>query len=194
MASQASRERPPVVVVTGPTASGKTPIAIELAQRFEGEIVNADSMQVYRYMDIGTAKPDAAQRAAVPHHLLDVVDPDASYSAGRYLREARAAAATRQQIAFYGSTPAYRKVLEVHGWEGLQPELNQLSKRGDWVRMGDLISDEVLETFAVVAPPDDVARQLVARYGDIIDRVSFYWLDAFDTSQWDAVMRELRDS
>ena len=90
----ASPDRPPVVVVTGPTASGKTPIAIELARRFGGEIVNADSMQVYRFMDIGTAKPSAEQRAAAPHHLLDVVNPDAGYSAGRYLREARAVAAT----------------------------------------------------------------------------------------------------
>ncbi len=94
MASEASPQRPPVVVVTGPTASGKTPIAIELARRFDGEIVSADSMQIYRGMDIGTAKPSAEQRAAAAHHLLDVVNPDARYSAGRYLREARAAAAT----------------------------------------------------------------------------------------------------
>jgi len=85
--------RPPVVVVTGPTASGKTPLAIEIAQQFGGEIVNADSMQVFRYMDIGTAKPSLAQRAQVPHHLLDVVTPDVPYSAGRYAEEARKAAA-----------------------------------------------------------------------------------------------------
>lgn len=85
--------RPPVVVVTGPTSAGKTTLAIELARRFDGEIVNCDSMQVYRYMDIGTAKPTAEQRAQVPHHLLDRVSPDTLYSAGRYSREARAAAA-----------------------------------------------------------------------------------------------------
>ena len=86
-------EKPPVVVVTGPTASGKTPVAIEIAQRFGGEIVNADSMQVYRYMDVGTAKPSLEQRAQVPHHLLDVVTPDVTYSAGRYAEEARKVAA-----------------------------------------------------------------------------------------------------
>jgi tRNA dimethylallyltransferase len=85
--------RPPVVVVTGPTSAGKTALAIELALKFDGEIVNADSMQVYRYMDIGTAKPTPEQRAQVPHHLLDVVTPDVPYSAGRYVVEARAAAA-----------------------------------------------------------------------------------------------------
>jgi len=86
-------QKPPVVVVTGPTASGKTPLAIEIAQRFGGEIVNADSMQVFRYMDVGTAKPSLEQRAQVPHHLLDVVTPDVPYSAGRYAEEARKVAA-----------------------------------------------------------------------------------------------------
>jgi len=86
-------EKPPVVVVTGPTASGKTPVAIEIARHFGGEIVNADSMQVYRYMDVGTAKPSLEQRAQVPHHLLDVVTPDVAYSAGRYAEDARKAAA-----------------------------------------------------------------------------------------------------
>jgi len=85
--------KPRVVVVTGPTASGKTPIAIEIALRFGGEVVNADSMQVYRYMDVGTAKPSLEQRAQVPHHLLDVVTPDIAYSAGRYAEDARKAAA-----------------------------------------------------------------------------------------------------
>ena len=85
---------PPVVVVTGPTGSGKSALAIELAVRFSGEILNADSMQVFRYMDIGTAKPSVAERGIVPHHLFDVADPDEPYSAGRYANEARAAAAS----------------------------------------------------------------------------------------------------
>jgi tRNA dimethylallyltransferase len=84
--------RPPVVVVTGPTGSGKSALAIELARHFDGEIVNADSMQVFRYMDIGTAKPSLEERAIVPHHLFDVANPDERYSAGRYAQEARAAA------------------------------------------------------------------------------------------------------
>ncbi|MBW2542746.1 MAG: tRNA (adenosine(37)-N6)-dimethylallyltransferase MiaA [Deltaproteobacteria bacterium] len=89
MDRDAQTQKPPVVVVTGPTAAGKTPLAIEIAQRFGGEIVNADSMQVFRYMDVGTAKPSLEQRALVPHHLLDVVTPDVPYSAGRYAEEAR---------------------------------------------------------------------------------------------------------
>ena len=70
------QELRPVVVLTGPTATGKTPLAIDLALRFDGEIINADSMQVFRHMDIGTAKPSLQERAQVPHHLLDVVTPD----------------------------------------------------------------------------------------------------------------------
>jgi tRNA dimethylallyltransferase len=92
MGSATRDTRPPVVVVTGPTSAGKTELAIELALRFDGEIVNADSMQIYRYMDIGTAKPTPEQRARVPHHVLDVVTPDVPYDAGRYAHEARAAA------------------------------------------------------------------------------------------------------
>ncbi|MBN2468121.1 MAG: tRNA (adenosine(37)-N6)-dimethylallyltransferase MiaA [Deltaproteobacteria bacterium] len=73
-----------IVVIVGPTGVGKTPFALELAQRINGEIVVADSMQVYRYMDIGTAKPTVEERAKVAHHLIDVVDPDETFSAGRY--------------------------------------------------------------------------------------------------------------
>jgi hypothetical protein len=67
-----------------------------------------------------------------------------------------------QQIAFYGSTPAYRGVLDVHGWGGLQDELNTLSKQGKWVEMGNLIDDEILNTFAVVGEPESVAPELTA--------------------------------
>jgi probable F420-dependent oxidoreductase len=81
---------------------------------------------------------------------------------------------TREQIAFYASTPAYRPVLDLHGWGELQPELNALSKKGEWVEMGRRISDEVLEAFAVVDEPTKVAGRIVERYGDVLDRVSFY--------------------
>ena len=77
-----------IVVVTGPTASGKTALAIELALRFGGEVVSADSMQIYRGMDIGTAKPDAEEMRGVAHHMLDVAEPGESYSAARYAQEA----------------------------------------------------------------------------------------------------------
>ena len=79
-----------VVVIAGPTASGKTALSIALAQELHGEIVSADSMQVYRGMDIGTAKATPAERAAAAHHMLDVAEPDRPYSAARYVDEAAA--------------------------------------------------------------------------------------------------------
>ena len=80
---------PLVVVVLGPTASGKTALALAIARRFRGEIVNCDSVAMYREFEIGTAKPSPAERAEIPHHLLDCVDPLADVSAGEYARQAR---------------------------------------------------------------------------------------------------------
>ena len=89
---------PQIVVVTGPTAAGKSAVGIALAERFGGEILNADSMQVYRGLDVGTAKPSLAERARVPHHGFDLVDPDEQYDAGRYAEEgARVVAAVHAQ-------------------------------------------------------------------------------------------------
>jgi tRNA dimethylallyltransferase len=75
---------PQLVVIAGPTATGKTALALELASRYDAEIVSADSRQVYRYLDIGTAKPTPAQQAATPHHLLDVVNPDEQFDSARF--------------------------------------------------------------------------------------------------------------
>ena len=79
-----------IVTVVGPTASGKTRLAVELAQKFDGEVVSCDSMQIYRTMDIGTAKPTAEEMCGVPHHMLDVADPEENYSAARYVEQASA--------------------------------------------------------------------------------------------------------
>src|SRR4051812_32236224 len=79
------------LVIAGPTASGKSALALDIAEQFGGEIVNADSRQIYRYMDIGTAKPSVAERRRVPHHLLDVVTPDVGFDVSRYSDLARAA-------------------------------------------------------------------------------------------------------
>ncbi len=99
---------------------------------------------------------------------------------------------TRQQIAFYGSTPAYREVLELHGWGELQPELNRLSKEGKWVEMGDLIDDEILEAFAVVGDPDQIGPELRRRYGDVISRISFYTPYRSDPERWKKVLADLK--
>ena len=78
----------PIICVVGPTASGKTALAIELAKAFNCEIVSCDSMQIYRRMDIGTAKPTAEERQGIPHHMIDVADPEESFSVSRYCQMA----------------------------------------------------------------------------------------------------------
>lgn len=78
------KERPKIVIITGPTSSGKSSLAVDLALRLGGEIINIDSMQVYRGMDIGTAKPDIEERKGIPHHMFDVVDPDGLFNASIY--------------------------------------------------------------------------------------------------------------
>lgn len=85
-----SQCEPLLLVILGPTASGKSALAVELAQRSAGEIVSCDSVALYRHFEIGTAKPTSAQRALVPHHLLDIAEPDEPFTAGDYARRARA--------------------------------------------------------------------------------------------------------
>ena len=82
---------PKLAAIVGPTAVGKSALAVRLATELGGEVVNADSRQVYRRMDVGTAKPTRSQREAVPHHLIDIVDPDEDYSLALFLRQARSA-------------------------------------------------------------------------------------------------------
>lgn len=104
-----------IVAIVGPTASGKSEVALALALRVGGEIVGADSRQVYRHMDVGTAKPTAAERARVPHHVLDVADPDEPFDAARYrdlaLAAARAIAAAGRPVIVCGGTGLYLRAL-----------------------------------------------------------------------------------
>lgn len=105
---------------------------------------------------------------------LEVALPGFVVTGATDAEAAASAAAVRTQIAFYGSTPAYRPVLELHGWGELQAELHARSKRGKWTEMGELVDDEVPAAFAVVAPPERVADAVLERWGGLVDRFSFY--------------------
>ena len=98
----------------------------------------------------------------------------------------------RRQVAFYGSTPAYRPVLELHGWGELQTELNTLSKQGKWDEMGELIEPEILDAFAVVGPPEKIGQLLVDRFRDVVDRLSFYTPYQSEGSTWSDVIATLK--
>ena len=98
----------------------------------------------------------------------------------------------KQQIAFYGSTPAYRPVLELHGWGELQDELMAMTKRGEWDRMGEMIDDEVLHTFAVVGSPEEAIAELKTRYGDICTRITLTLPDDRDEARWRGLFDSLR--
>jgi probable F420-dependent oxidoreductase len=123
---------------------------------------------------------------------FEIVGPSFVVTGGDDEEMDKAAAGTRQQIAFYGSTPAYRPVLERHGWGGLQDELNALSKQGEWVQMGKLIDDEILNTFAVVGAPEEIAPELRRRYGDVVDRISFYAPYQSAPDRWRQVLADIR--
>jgi tRNA dimethylallyltransferase len=151
----------------GPTASGKSALAMALAERFDGEIVTVDSAQVYRGMDIGTAKPGAAERARVPHHLLDIVDPTDSYSAARFVRDALAAIVAirgRGRMAIVaGGTMLYFKAL-TEGLSALPPsdpvvraELDAWAARAGWPALHAELA-RVDPVTAARLPPTDAQR------------------------------------
>ncbi|MCV7154143.1 LLM class F420-dependent oxidoreductase [Mycolicibacterium pyrenivorans] len=112
---------------------------------------------------------------------------------GRDEAEVRAAAApTRKQIAFYASTPAYRKVLELHGWGDLQTELHRLSREGDWDTMGSLIDDTMLDEFAVVAPVDELVKKIRTRCQGLIDRILVGFPPTIDEATVVSLVSDLR--
>jgi tRNA dimethylallyltransferase len=125
---------PRLVAIVGPTASGKSSLAFRLARLFSGEILSADSMQVYRKMDIGTAKPSPAERKLVPHHLIDIMDPDQDYSAALFRDQADAIIIRLHQsgtpIFVAGGTGLYLKALTrgLFRGPGADPELRQSLK------------------------------------------------------------------
>jgi probable F420-dependent oxidoreductase len=100
--------------------------------------------------------------------------------------------AMRPRLAFYGSTPAYKVILDVHGWGDLQPELNRLTKTGDWGAMSALITDEMVDAFCVLGTPDDIGPRVLARYGDLVQRVSFDTSTRLDTDRVARVLAGLR--
>ena len=171
-----------------------------LMTRLAGEV--ADGLLVHgftteRYLRERTlpALEEGLQAAGRDRAQVAVTLPGLVVSGRTEEDMSRAAAAVKETIAFYGSTPAYRPVLELHGWEALADELHALSvgRREDkWTAMRDLVDDEVLATFAVVAEPDDVAAEVRRRFGGAVDRFSVYASYAAPLDLWDPLVDAFR--
>jgi tRNA dimethylallyltransferase len=162
-----SKPKPPIAVLTGPTGTGKSDYALRLAREFPIEIVSVDSAQVYRGLDIGSAKPDAATRAAVPHHLLDLVDVTAVYSAGQFVRDATHAIAdieARGRIPLLvGGTMLYLRALIAgiatlpRADEQIRAGIDEQAKLHGWPAMHARLA-EVDAAAAARIHPNDVQR------------------------------------
>ncbi|CAN5841520.1 LLM class F420-dependent oxidoreductase [soil metagenome] len=160
---------PPRIFLAG-VGEHMTEVAGEVA---DGFICHAFSTE--RYLRDVTVPALARGRAKVGQDLdgFEIVAPGFVVTGQDDAHAVAVATAIRQQIAFYGSTPAYRAVLDHHGWGDAQDELNTLSKAGRWDDMSGLVTDEMLSTFAVVAPPDQLGAAVRARYGDVATRLTF---------------------
>jgi len=154
----------PAILLLGPTASGKSAIAMRLAREFDVEIVSVDSAQVYRGMDVGTAKPSAAERAQVPHHLIDVIDPEDAYSAARFAQDARRIVgeirARGRLPLLVGGTMLYAKAL-AEGLHALPPadpalraRLEDEAAREGWPALHRRLAGLDPETAARLEPND----------------------------------------
>ncbi len=132
----------------------------------------------------GGGRPRSEFQVSYPGMVVTGVDEEAFV---------KSAAATRKQLAFYGSTPAYRPVLELHGWGDLQTDLNALSKRGAWDEMALLIDDEMLDTFAVVGALDTIVAKVRARYEGLVDRFNVYAPSGISTERWAEVLVGFKD-
>jgi len=187
----AAAAAPLLVVLTGPTGSGKSQCALQLVQllavRLPVEIVSVDSAQVYRGMDIGTAKPERAIRARVPHHLLDIRDPSQSYSAGDFVRDARAAIAgihARGALPLLvGGTMLYLHALR-HGLAplpdaspGIRQQIDALAAAQGWAAVHAQLARVDAEAAARIAPQDTQRLQRA---------LEVYRLTGVPISQWQA--------
>ena len=184
----------------GPNPHGNAPIWVaavgERMTETAGEVADgvvAHTFTTRRYLDEVTLP--ALRRGAAASGRSDTpgVSLPAFIAMGRDEAEIRAAAmAVGKQIAFYGSTPAYLPVLELHGWAGVHEELNAASRRGEWQTMASIVTEEIVREFAVIGTPEQVAAQLRQRFGGVVSRLSFSAPYPVAPELWPALYAALR--
>jgi probable F420-dependent oxidoreductase len=174
---------PPILL--GGVGSQMTAVAGEVADGFIcGPLTSALS---FREQALTSLEQGFARRDAVPA-AFDICVMPLVVSGPDEATTGRVAAATRARIAFYASTPAYRHVLDLHGWGSLHERLHALSRDGEWSAMADLVDDEVLATFAVVAEPGDVVDEVERRFGGLAQRAILHSAADPGLPTWQAVV------
>jgi len=184
----------------GPNPHGNPPVVLaavgELMAQTAGEVADgllAHTFTTRRYLDEVTVPALARGRAASGRTDPVEISLPAFVALGTTDAElATAQAAVKKQIAFYGSTPTYKPVLELHGWESVHEELHRASLNGEWDAMGRLITDEMLDAFAVSGSPAEVAAGLRERFGGVVSRLSFSAPYAVPDEVWAEVLTALR--
>ncbi|MGW5050576.1 TIGR03617 family F420-dependent LLM class oxidoreductase [Actinokineospora sp. NPDC004072] len=185
----------------GPNPHGNPPIWLAavgpLMAEVAGEVADGllcHSFSTERYLREVTlpAVERGRAKAGKPLAGFEISGPSFVASGSTEAELAAAVAEVKTQIAFYGSTPAYRPVLDLHGWGELQDDLNALAKRGRWEQMPDLITDEVLHAFAVVGDPAAAAAEIDRRYGDVVQRMTLTTSGPPDPQRWAPVFAALR--
>lgn len=177
----------PVLVVVGPTASGKTELALELSRRLDGEIVNADSVQVYRYFDIGSGKPTAEERGEIPYHLLDCADPDsaldAAWFADRALQQIREIQGRGKRAVVAGGTFLWVRAL-IYGLAGAPP--GDASVRARHLALADAEGRAALHAELVRVDPLSAARLAPNDFVRVSRALEVHELTGIPLSQWQA--------
>ena len=185
----------------GPARHGNPPIVLggvgPLMTEVAGEVADGLLCHVFsteRYLREVTLPALERGRAKAGKTLegFDISGPALIVARDSEAELAAGVQAARQQIAFYGSTPAYRQVLDLHGWGELHERLNAMAARGEWERMADAVDDDVLHAFAIVGTPEEAIAELKRRYGDVITRIAFPVPEDADPDRWRSLFAELR--
>jgi probable F420-dependent oxidoreductase len=179
---------PPKVHLAG-VGERMTEVAGEVA---DGFLCHSFSTERYLREVTIPALERGRARAGKPLAGLEITGPSFVATGNTEEELAASIAETRRQIAFYGSTPAYRQVLDLHGWSELHEELHRLSRRQQWEAMTAAVDDEVLRAFAVVGEPEQVAAVLLARYGDVTTRASWHAPYRGDPERWGRAFAALK--
>ena len=172
-----------IIAIAGPTAVGKTALSLSLAERISGEIISSDSMQIYRGMDIGTAKPTSEEMARIPHHLINIVSPDSPYSSADYERDAKAA---MQDILQRGKTPLFcggtGLYLESVLYEGKlkSPEADEALRASLWAKTAEEVYADLL-----AVDPESAAGVHPNNRKRVIRALEIYLLSGKTKTEWD---------